>query len=300
MRVLITGATGLIGSKLSDLCREEGIKVSYLTTSKSKIENKEDYQGYYWDPNNDTIEKACLKDVHTIIHLAGATIAEPWSPSYKETIINSRTQTAALLRKTLEESAHQVENFISASAIGVYPSSLEKLYFEDDHKVADNFVGKVVEKWETAADEFENLGLDVAKIRVGLVLAENGGMLEKIKKPVSLNMGSALGSGNQWQSWIHIDDLAGIFLYAIKNKLTGVYNAVAPNPITNKELTKELAAKMGKSVWLPNVPAFALKGLLGEMSQIVLSSQLVSSKKIESTGYNFKFSNLSKALEDLT
>ncbi|MDR5589646.1 TIGR01777 family oxidoreductase [Christiangramia sp. SM2212] len=300
MRVLITGATGLIGSKLSSLCREEGIKVNYLTTSKSKIENKEDYQGFFWDPKNDVIEAGCIKDVHTIVHLAGAGIAEPWTESYKNTIIKSRTRTAALLHKTLKENSNQVENFISASAIGVYPSSLEKLYFEDESEVADNFVGEVVRKWEAAADEFESLGLDVAKIRVGLVLAENGGMLEKIKKPISLNMGAALGSGKQWQSWIHIEDLAGIFLYAIKNHLTGIYNAVAPNPVTNKVLTKDLAKQMGKSVWLPNVPSFALKALLGEMSQIVLSSQLVSNKKIESAGYNFKYTNLSRALGDLT
>lgn len=300
MRVLITGATGLIGSKLSRLCRDRGIKVNYLTTSKSKIKKEEDYQGFYWDPSTKEIEKGCIEGVKTIIHLAGASIAEPWSNSYKKEIIRSRTETAALLYETLESESNQVENFISASAIGVYPSSLEKLYFEDDNVVADNFVGKVVEKWEAAADRFEKLGLDVAKIRVGLVLAEDGGMLEKIKKPISLNMGAALGSGKQWQSWIHIDDLTGIFLYAIENELTGIYNAVAPNPVTNKELTQELAKQMGKSVWLPNVPKIALKALLGEMSQIVLSSQLVSSKKIEELGYNFKYTNLARALGDLT
>ena len=300
MRVLITGATGLIGSKLSRLCRDKGIKVNYLTTSKSKIKKEEDYQGFYWDPKNQEIEKGCIAGVKIIIHLAGASIAEPWSESYKRKIIKSRTETAALLYKTLEGNMNQVENFISASAIGVYPSSLEKLYFEDNNEKADNFVGEVVRKWEASADKFEDLGLDVAKIRVGLVLAEDGGMLEKIKKPISLNMGAALGSGKQWQSWIHIDDLAGIFLYAIENELTGVYNAVAPNPVTNKELTNELAKKMGKTVWLPNVPKFALQALLGEMSQIVLSSQLVSSKKIEEVGYNFEYTNLSRALGDLT
>jgi uncharacterized protein len=300
MRVLITGATGLIGSELSKLCREKGIKVNYLTTSKSKIKKEKDFQGFYWEPKNQVIEKGCLENVQTIIHLAGASIAEPWSDSYKRTIIKSRTETADLLFKTLKEEPHQVGNFISASAIGVYPSSLEKLYFEEDRVVASNFVAEVVRKWEAAADQFESLGLDVAKIRVGLVLAEEGGMLEKIKKPVALNMGAALGSGKQWQSWIHIKDLAGIFLYAIENELTGIYNAVAPNPVTNKELTKELAKQMGKSVWLPNVPKFALQTLLGEMSQIVLSSQLVSSKKIEGVGYNFEYTNLSRALGDLT
>ncbi len=300
MRVLITGATGLIGTELSRLCREKGIKVNYLTTSKSKIEKKEDYQGFFWDPNSQEIEAGCLEGVHTIVHLAGASIAEPWSDSYKRKIINSRTETARLLFNTLEKTSNQVENFISASAIGVYPSSLEKLYFEDEKQVADNFVGEVVRKWEAAADQFEELGIDVAKIRVGLVLAENGGMLEKIKKLIALNMGAAVGSGKQWQSWIHIKDLAGIFLFAIENELTGIYNAVAPNPVTNKEMTRELAKEMGKSIWLPNVPKFALKTLLGEMSQIVLSSQLVSSKKIEEVGYNFEYTNLSRALGDLT
>ncbi|MBT8296252.1 MAG: TIGR01777 family oxidoreductase [Gramella sp.] len=300
MRVLITGATGLIGSELSDLCRERGIKVNYLTTSKSKIKKEDDFKGFFWDPNSGQIEEGCIEGVKTIIHLAGASIAEPWSDSYKRKIINSRTKTAALLFKTLEKNSHQVENFISASAIGVYPDSLEKLYFEDNNEVADNFVGEVVRKWEAAADQFESLGLDVAKIRVGLVLAEDGGMLEKIKKPISLNMGAALGSGRQWQSWIHIKDLASIFLYAIENDLTGTYNAVAPNPVTNKELTHELAKQMDKSVWLPNVPKFALKALLGEMSQIVLASQLVSSKKIEEVGYSFEYTNLSRALGDLT
>ncbi|WP_405199496.1 TIGR01777 family oxidoreductase [Christiangramia sp. LLG6405-1] len=299
MKVLITGATGMIGSRLSDLCRESGMMVHYLTTSKSKIEKREDYKGFYWDPKSEEIEKECIDGVTTIIHLAGASIAEKWTSEYKETIIKSRTETAALLYDTLKNNEHQVENFISASAIGKYPDSLEKLYFEDDEVLADNFVGTVVKKWEAAADRFSNLGIDVAKIRVGLVLSEKGGMLEKVRKPIEMNVGAPLGSGKQWQSWIHLDDLAGIFLHAIERELTGVYNAVAPNPVTNKEMTKQLADQLNKPLWLPNVPKFVLKTMLGEMSQIVLSSQLVSCKKIEEHGYKFKYSNLSKALEDL-
>ena len=299
MKVLITGATGMIGSRLSDQCRESGMIVHYLTTSKSKIEKREDYKGFYWDPKSEEIEKECFDGVTTIIHLAGASIAEKWTSEYKETIIKSRTETAALLYDTLKNNEHQVENFISASAIGKYPDSLEKLYFEDDEVLADNFVGTVVKKWEAAADRFSNLGIDVAKIRVGLVLSEKGGMLEKVRKPIEMNVGAPLGSGKQWQSWIHLDDLAGIFLHATDRELTGVYNAVAPNPVTNKEMTRQLADQLNKPLWLPNVPKFVLKTMLGEMSQIVLSSQLVSCKKIEEHGYKFKYSNLSKALEDL-
>ena len=299
MRVLITGATGLIGSKISQLCRDKGMQVHYLSTSKDKLENKEDYKGFYWNPNNNEIDSEAIKGVDAIINLVGASIAERWTPEQKKAILKSRTETAHLLYKCLQENEHQVKNLVSASAIGIYPSSLEKLYTEEDKGVDDSFVGEVVVKWEEAVDNFKDLGIEVAKIRIGLVLAENGGVLQKLKEPVNFNVGSPLGSGKQWQSWIHIDDISGIFLFALENQLSSIYNAVAPNPVTNKELVNEVASQMGKPVWLPNVPKVALKLVLGEMSHIVLSSQLVSSDKIEQEGYNFKYVNLAKALEDL-
>ena len=299
MRVLITGATGLIGSKISQLCRDKGMQVHYLSTSKDKLENKADYKGFYWNPNNNEIDSEAIKGVDAIINLVGASIAERWTPEQKKAILKSRTDTAHLLYKCLQENEHQVKNLVSASAIGIYPSSLEKLYTEEDKGVDDSFVGEVVVKWEEAVDDFKDLGIEVAKIRIGLVLAENGGVLQKLKEPVNFNVGSPLGSGKQWQSWIHIDDISGIFLFALENQLSSIYNAVAPNPVTNKELVNEVASQMGKPVWLPNVPKVALKLVLGEMSHIVLSSQLVSSDKIEQEGYNFKYVNLAKALEDL-
>ena len=299
MRVLITGATGLIGSKISRSCRDKGIEVHYLTTSKDKLENKPDYKGFYWNPNENEIDSKAIEGVGAVINLVGASIAERWTPEQKEKILKSRTETASLLYKCLQENEHQVKQVVSASAIGVYPSSLEKLYTEEDQGVDDSFVGEVVVKWEEAVDNFKDLGIEVAKIRIGLVLAENGGMLEKLKEPVNFNVGSPLGNGKQWQSWIHIEDITGIFMYALENKLTGVYNAVAPNPVTNKEMVNEVASQLGKPVWLPNVPKVALKLVLGEMAHIVLSSQLVSSDKIEREGYSFNYVNLTKALEDL-
>lgn len=299
MRVLITGATGLIGSKISRLCQEKGIEVNYLSTSKDKLENKPNYKGFYWNPGDNEIDRKALEGVDTIINLVGASIAERWTPEQKEKILKSRTETANLLYTCLQENEHQVKHLVSASAIGVYPSSLQKLYTEEDHGVDDSFVGEVVVKWEEAVDNFKDLGIEVAKIRIGLVLAENGGMLQKLKEPVNFNVGSPLGSGKQWQSWIHIEDICGIFMFAVEKELTGVYNAVAPNPVTNKELVNEVATQMGKPVWLPNVPKVALKLVLGEMAHLVLSSQLVSSDKIEQEGYDFKYVNLSKALEDL-
>jgi len=226
-------------------------------------------------------------------------ITKRWTSSYKKEIIASRTQSADLLFETLKNSGFKIPRLISASAIGIYPGSLEKLYFEDDKPVDDSFLAEVVVLWEVSADKFKDLGMEVAKIRIGLVLARNGGALPKLKEPVSLNVGTAFGSGKQWQSWIHIQDLTGIFLYVLENKLSGVFNGVAPNPVTNQEMMKEIATQLDKSIWLPNVPAIALKMALGEMATVLLSSQLVSSDKIEKAGYEFRYKNLIKSLEDL-
>ena len=299
MRVLITGATGLVGTHLTKLCREKGIAVNYLTTSREKIEQETDYHGFLWDPNSQQLDKACFKEVDAIIHLAGATIAQRWTDKNRKKIIDSRVKSANLLFNSLQKSSYKIPFFISASAIGIYPSSLQKLYYEDYEAVDDSFLGEVVERWEAAADQFKNTDTKVAKVRTGLVLAKDGGALPKLKDPASFNVGAALGSGRQWQSWIHIKDLANIYLHIVENNLEGVYNAVAPNPVTNKELTEEIAGQLGKSVWLPNVPSVALKLVLGEMSQVLLSSQLVSSDKIEQSGYTFIYKNVKKALADL-
>lgn len=299
MRVLITGATGLVGSNLTKLLRQKDIEVNYLTTSKNKINRVEGYKGFYWNPDQDEIDIQALEGVEAVIHLAGANLAERWTESYKKEIISSRVKSAKLLHTTLKNHPNQVKRFISASGIGGYPDSLLKLYTEENKELDDSFVGEVVQKWESAATNFRDLGLNVTIIRLGMVLAKEGGALPKLKEPTAFNAGAPLGSGKQWQSWIHVDDVAGIFYHVLKEDLDGVYNAVAPNPVTNKELIKCIAKNMDRSVWLPRIPSVALKVALGEMSQVVLSSQLVSSEKIQNSGYNFKFKNLSKALENL-
>jgi uncharacterized protein (TIGR01777 family) len=208
-------------------------------------------------------------------------------------------ETAKLLFNSLKSSKKNISQFISASAIGIYPSSLQKLYTEDESNTDESFLGEVVEKWEAAADIFKDLNIKVTKVRTGLVLAKNGGALQKMKEPADFNLGAAFGSGKQWQSWIHIEDLANLYMHILENNLEGVYNGVAPNPVTNTELMDGIAKQLDKNVWLPNVPAIALKVALGDMSTVVLSSQLVSSDKIENTGFTFKYKNLTKALEDL-
>lgn len=299
MRVLITGATGLVGSRIAKKCLAKQIDVNYLTTSKEKIKTEAHYKGFYWDATNKEIDLKCFNNVDAIIHLAGASIAKRWTSSYKKEILDSRIDTANLLLNSLKNTKHSVSQFISASAIGIYPSSFRNLYTEEDKKRDDSFLGEVVEKWEAAADSFKELNIKVAKVRTGLVLAEDGGALQKMKEPADFNLGAAFGTGKQWQSWIHIEDLANMYVHILENNLEGVYNGVAPNPVTNNELMEGIAKQLDKSVWLPNVPAIALKVALGDMSTVVLSSQLVSSDKIETTGFSFKYKNLAKALEDL-
>ncbi|GGE37021.1 TIGR01777 family oxidoreductase [Psychroflexus planctonicus] len=301
MRFLITGATGMIGSKLVEQCHDLGIAVNYLTTSKNKITKTDHYKGFYWNPQNQEIDSACFHEVDAIVNLVGANVAERWTTKYKKEIIESRTKTAALMLNALKQIDHQVSYLVSASAIGIYKSSLTKLHTEDEDSEFYNneYIGHVVQEWEAAVDGFSEIGIDVAKLRIGLVLAEKGGALERILQPINYYVGAPLGSGKQWQSWIHVNDLVSMFIYAVKHQLTGVFNAVAPNPVTNKELTKCIAEKVGKPLWLPNVPGFALKFALGEMSTIVLASQLVSSKKIQSEGFQFEYTYLKNTLEDL-
>lgn len=299
MKVLITGATGLIGKEIVSLCHDNAISVNYLTTSKQKIEISDNYHGYYWNPKKGEIDTNCIKNVDVIINLVGATVAARWTEAHKKEILSSRVQSAGLLVKTLKENPHQIDHIISASAIGIYQSSLTNYYGEESHEIDDSYLGNVVSKWENAIDAFKEIGLEVCKIRIGLVLSNKGGALLEIAKPIRFGAGAALGSGNQWQSWIHVEDLAAIFMYVLKNKITGVINGVAPNPVTNKEFTRTVARVLKRPLILPNLPKLLMKQILGDMHIILFSSQRVSSKKIESLGYSFEFHHLEPAVADL-
>ncbi|MFD1064047.1 TIGR01777 family oxidoreductase [Winogradskyella litorisediminis] len=299
MKVLITGATGLIGSEIVKVCHANNISVNYLTTSKSKLENQENYKGFYWNPQKNEIDKNCLEGVDAIINMVGATISKRWTEEHRNAILNSRTETAKLLKQTIDANNYNIKQIVSASAIGYYPSSLTNYYSEDYNTVSDTFLGEVVQKWEAAVDDFKSSGLNICKLRIGLVMAKDGGALPEIIKPMKFGAGAAFGSGEQWQSWIHISDLAKMFVYAVTENLTGVYNAVAPNPVTNKELTKVAASVLNKPLILPNIPKFAMKLALGDMHIILFESQRVSSQKIEAEGFYFQFHNLEPALNDL-
>lgn len=300
MKVLITGATGLVGQAIVKVLHDKGIPVNYLTTSKNKITSQEDFQGYYWNPSKGEIDLDCFKNVQAIINLAGTTIAKRWTPNHRKKVLLSRINSLQTLKNGLEQSNNEeVECLISASAVGIYPDSISDFYDETETKVDDGFLGDVVQKWEAEADSFQQLDIDVAKIRIGIVLDKDEGALPKMSQPVKNFVGAPLGSGDQWQSWIHIEDLAQMFVFAVENNLKGIYNGVAPNPVTNTKMTKELAKILDRPLWLPNIPAFLLKAILGKMSALVLSSQRVSSKKIEEEGFTFQYVNICQALRSL-
>lgn len=299
MKVLITGGTGLVGTEITNLLLQNGIKVNYLTTSKDKIEHQSNYNGFYWNPSTGIIDENCFLGVISVINLAGASIAKRWTTAYKQEIIESRVLSTNLLYATLSKNPHQIQQFISASAIGIYPSSYDVTYNEDFKDFDNSFLSNVVVKWEEAVNQFERLNISVCKLRIGLVLAKNGGALAEIVKPTKLGFGAAFGSGKQWQSWLHIHDLAGMFLFALKNQLQGVYNAVGPTPVSNYELSKTTAQVLKKPFFLPNIPQFIMKLILGEMHILLFESQNVSSKKIISLGFQFQYKTVYSALQQI-
>ncbi|WP_435623040.1 TIGR01777 family oxidoreductase [Flagellimonas sp.] len=300
MKVLITGATGLVGKAITKVLHQHDIPVNYLTTRQEKIVSSDRYQGFLWNPSKGEIDLACFDGVTSIINLAGATIAKKWTPSYKEKVLSSRIDSLSTLSKGLDNiDSSRIEHFVSASAIGIYPSSQIDLCDEKDVGVDDSFLGQVVQKWEEKINEFKKYSFNVSILRIGIVLSNEGGALPKMAKPIKNLAGAVMGSGEQWQSWIHIDDLAEMFVFAITNNLKGVFNAVAPNPVTNEKMTKELAKVLKRPLLLPNVPRFAMKLLLGEMSYLLFASQRVCSKRIEKQGFVFTYSNIGSALEHL-
>ncbi|WP_306353013.1 TIGR01777 family oxidoreductase [Flavobacterium sp. '19STA2R22 D10 B1'] len=299
MKILITGATGLIGEELVSLLLQNGVNIHYLTTSKKKIEDEPQYKGFYWDPQQGIIDENCLMGVDAIIHLAGASISKRWTRSYKQEIIESRILSTNLLFKALKSSPHQVTQIVSASAIGIYKDSLTEVYDENSKSIDDSFLGSVVLKWEESVDKFKVLNINVCKLRTGLVMSKKGGALEAMVKPIKMGMGAVFGSGKQFQSWIHIHDLAALYYFAVEKKWSGTFNAVSPQPVTNEILTVDIARVLEKPLFLPHIPRFMMKLILGEMHMLLFTSQNVSAQKVLDNGFIFKYKTINKALDHL-
>jgi uncharacterized protein (TIGR01777 family) len=301
--ILITGGTGLIGTALTAMLSREGYKVVILTRKPSAPKENVSYAA--WDIEKQTIDKSAIEQADHIIHLAGANVADKrWTKKRKKEILQSRTRSAALLVQALKEIPNKVQSVISASAIGWYgpdPSIPNPHPFTEDFDAGTDFLGSTCRAWEDSIKAVTGMGKRLVFIRTGIVLSMKGGALKEFASPLKFGTATILGSGRQIISWIHIEDLCRIYLKAFQDNMQGTYNAVAPKPVNNKELVLELAKQVrGKAFLAVHVPEFALKLAIGEMSIEVLKSATVSSRKIQSTGFQFLFPSIKSAIEDLT
>ena len=293
--ILVTGGTGFIGNALSDLLRENGHSVLILSRTKTDYPNT-----FYWNLAEHYIDPEAIIKADYIIHLAGEGIADKrWTKERKHLLISSRVDSANLLFEKVKELNPNLKGFISASGIGYYGATTsEKIYNENDAAGRD-FVSAICKLWEKAANQFNKINIRTVIFRTGVVISKEGGALEKLSQPIKLGVGAALGSGKQFIPWIHLEDLCNIYLYAIENEeIKGIYNAVAPEQLTNKSLTKIIANKLKKPLWLPNIPAFVMKLILGKMAAIILEGSRVSSEKIMATGFKFNYPTIKEALDN--
>lgn len=297
MKILLTGGTGLLGKHLTELLLQKGYSVSHLSR---KPGNMPGVTTFLWDVSKGVIDEKCLNDVDLIIHLAGAGIADKhWTEKRKKLLIESRTKSIGLIYDLMRKTPHQVKTVISASATGYYSNRRDELLTEES-KPGTDFLAECCIQWEKAVDEGQDLVARILKFRTGVVLTKDGGALPLLALPVKFGVGSPIGSGKQWIPWIHWKDVADMYLFGIENaSLAGVYNMTAPNPATNEQLTKGVARQLHRSLWVPRVPAFALKLVLGEMSLVVLGSTRVSADKIEKEGFVFKYPEVADALKEI-
>jgi len=294
--VLLTGGSGFIGKHLTSVLLDAGYSVSVL--SRSKKENTETITYYKWDLNKNYIDENAILNADFIIHLAGEGIVEKrWSHKRKKAILESRVKPIDLIFSVLEKNDKKLNAFVSASAIGIYGAlTSHKIYREESH-LANDFLGKTCQIWENASDKIENLGIRTVKIRTGIVLGRDEGFLKKITPSFKSGFGAILGTGKQYIPWIHVEDLCQIYCKAISDeKMHGPYNAVVTDNTTNARFSKVLAKLYGYSIWLPKVPEFILKIVLGEMSVAILKGQRVSSEKIQNAGFKFQFTDLERTL----
>lgn len=296
--ILITGGSGLVGTRLTELLISHGYQVAHLSRS-SKSSRNQLIQTFQWDIENGYIDPLAFEFADAIVHLAGAGVAEKrWTEERKKEILDSRVLSTRLLYDCLKTQNHHVEAFISASAIGIYGSDTGEALMTEESKIGNSFLSNVVAEWESEVQHITTLNIRTCLLRIGIVLSEKGGALVEMAKPIKMYAGSSLGSGKQIVSWIHIDDLCAMFIFALKNtEISGVFNAVAPQPVSNNALTKSIAQKLNKPLFLPNVPAFAMYLILGEMAEVVLGGNKVSSQKIVNEGFEFQYPSLSLALD---
>lgn len=301
MKILVSGATGLVGSVLLEQAIAQGHEIHYLTTRKNQLDAISYAKGFYWNPKQNEIDHNCFEGVEVLIHLAGASISQRWTAKNKKEILDSRVDGTKLLVNAVQQldGNHQLRQVVAASAIGIYPSSFSAIYTEEYTPQSNSFLEEVVIAWEKAEDGFASLGLKLCKLRIGLVLTAKGGVLGPLKIPTRFGLGAAFGNGQQTQSWIHVDDLIAISLIAATNQWEGIFNAVSPQPVSQKVFTKTLAKAMGRPYFMPSLPQFLIRLIMGEMSMLIFNSQNVSAAKVMQKGFKYQYPDLFSAIKSL-
>lgn len=298
MRLVIAGGTGFIGSALCARLSEHGHSLTLLTRSPSPAVGRPSVKSLTWNPGSPGAWEAALNGSDGVINLAGEPIAKRWTKRQKEKIASSRIESTRALVEAVGKAEEKPKFLINASAIGYYgPHGDETL--SEEAGAGSDFLSRVCVAWEREAAKAEGYGLRVIRLRTGIVLGKGGGALAKMTLPFKLFLGGPLGDGKQRMSWIHLEDEIGLILFLLEHPdATGAINATAPNPATMSEFCKSLGDVLNRPSWAP-VPAFALRLLLGEMADMLLTGQRVLPVQAQKLGYTFKYPTLLEALQAL-
>lgn len=293
--VLISGGSGLVGQNLTRLLVEKGYLVHHLSRTKKEAKN---YKVFQWNVLKGFIEEGAFEGIDTVIHLAGAGVVDkPWSAKRKKELVDSRVKSAQLIYERLSAKSQSVKTFLSASAIGWYGNTHEKVV-KEDAPAGNDFLADLCVQWETAAQSFTELGIRTCQVRIGLVLDKSGGVLKKMVRPIRFGIGGMLGDGSQMTSWIDNDDLAKIFIYLMENdQCSGAYNGTAPASMSHKVFVKTIAKALNKKCLLVPSPVFAIKAVMGEMASALFQSVRAYPAKLLDENFQFDYPDLTMSLQ---
>jgi hypothetical protein len=296
VKITISGASGFIGRRLLKLLGAESHTLQVLSRHAG-MNMPPNVKVFPWDPARGEAPADSLREVDAIVHLSGEPVAQRWTEESKRRIYDSRVVGTRNLVQALSKLSQKPATLVCASAIGYYGSRGDEMLPEEAAPGSD-FLARLCVDWEKEAVAAEALGLRVVRVRIGVALDPRGGAMKRMLPPFKMGAGGKIGTGKQWMSWIHLDDLAGLFRFALENSISGALNGVAPYPVTNADFTRALAAAVHRPAMFP-VPPLALKLMFGEMADVLLASERVQPRRAEAAGYRFRYPQLEPALADL-